>query len=318
MSDFTITIVGAGVIGVSLGLALKRIDDPPRLIGHDKELSNAQAGAKKGAFDKVEWNLVNACDKADLIILAIPLNGIRPTLKAIARDLKPNVVITDTTPSKASVLAWAGELLPDHAHYIGGNPLVHPPGSGHEHASADLFQERLYCVTPAPTSNEDAVQLLVGIVSAIGGRPFFLDPTEHDGLVTATEHLPAALSAALLNTLAGQGAWRETRKMAGKLFEQVSAGAVGETDAFKDNLVSNRANLTHWLDSYIAQLQQLRALLVETENSDEALAQWLDRALVERYNWQVDYQQGRFVDPLLTSPKVDRPSFFKQLFGFRR
>ena len=79
MSDFTITIIGTGVIGTSIGLALKQQKDPMRVLGHDKDLTYAQAGVKMGAFDKAEWNLVNACEKADLIILAIPFNGIRST-----------------------------------------------------------------------------------------------------------------------------------------------------------------------------------------------------------------------------------------------
>ena len=76
MSTFTITIVGTGVIGTSLGLALKQKDESLRLVAHDKDLGNAKAAAKLGAFDKVEWNLINACDQADLIMLAIPLSGI--------------------------------------------------------------------------------------------------------------------------------------------------------------------------------------------------------------------------------------------------
>ncbi|MEW5961734.1 MAG: prephenate dehydrogenase/arogenate dehydrogenase family protein, partial [Chloroflexota bacterium] len=89
MSNFTITIVGTGVIGASLGLALKQSQEPLRVLGHDKDLLHAKAGVKQGAFDRAEWNLVNACEPADLIILAIPLNGIRATLAAIAPYLKP-------------------------------------------------------------------------------------------------------------------------------------------------------------------------------------------------------------------------------------
>lgn len=318
MSNFTITIVGAGVIGTSLGLALKQEQDPPRLLVHDKELANANAAVKKGAFDKVEWNLINACEKADLIILAIPLNGVQPTLAAIAPYLKKNAVITDTSRSKLPVLAWADELLPDHVHYVGGDPVVHPPGSGYEHASADLFRDRLYCLTPAPSTEEAAVQLLVGVLNIIGAQPFFLDAAEHDGLVTAAEHLPTVLSAALLHTLSAQGSWRELRKLAGRLFEQVSSGVASDADALKDNLLTNRDNLIHWLDNYITQLSQLRALLAEADDSEEALVEMLDQAVVERYKWLVDYQKGRFVDPQLEPVKVETPGFMKRMIGLGR
>lgn len=317
MSKFTVTVVGAGVIGTSLGLALKQADDPPQVLVHDKELANARAAVKKGAFDKAEWNLVNACEKADLIILAIPLNGIRPTLEAIAPYLKEGVVISDTARSKAPPLAWAEELLPGHAHFVGGNPIVHPTGSGYEHATVDLFRHKLYCLVPAASAPEQAVQLLVGLTALLGAEPFFLDATEHDGLMTAIEHLPTLLSATLVNTLATQTAWRETRKLAGNLFQQVSAGAVGDPDAIKESLLTNRENLVHWLDSYVAQLQRLRTLLVG-EGSEEALVELLDKAVVARYNWLKDYEKGDFSDPELTPANVEAPGLMKRLIGFGR
>lgn len=315
MSDFTITIVGAGVIGTSLGLALKQVKDAPRLLVHDKDSEQAKAAVKLGAFDKAEWNLINACEPANLIILAIPLSGVRPTLQAIVPYLKAGTVVSDTTRSKGTVLAWAIELLPAHVHFIGGDPLVHPAGPGQAHASAKLFQNRLYCLTPAPAADETAVQLMVGLVGMVGAKPFFLDAQEHDGLAAAVDTLPGVLGVALLQTVAGQPSWREMRKLAGSLFEQTSAGASGDPDSLKDSLLGQRETLLHWLDSYQAQLQQLRALLMEGESGAEALAQKLDQAIVERYNWLTDYQQGHFDDPELISPTIERPNLMKQLIG---
>jgi prephenate dehydrogenase len=316
MSDFTITIVGAGVIGTSMGLAFKQAKDAPRLLVHDKDNEQAKAAVKLGAFDRAEWNLINACEPADLIVLAIPLSGIRPTLQVIAPYLKAGAVVSDTARSKGSALAWAGELLPAHVHFIGGDPLVHAAGSGQTHASAKLFHNRLYCLTPAPAADETAVQLMVGIVSMLGARPFFLDVQEHDGLAAAVDTLPSVLSVALLQTVASQPSWREMRKLAGSLFEQISAGAGGDPDSLKDSLLGQRETLLHWLDSYQARLQQLRALLAEGETSAEALAQKLDQAIVERHNWLVDYQRGDFDDPELAPAVIERPSLMKQLIGF--
>jgi len=317
MSNFTITIVGTGVIGTSLGLALKQLEDSPRVLAHDKELSNAQAAVKMGAFDKAEWNLINACEKADMIILAIPLDGVHSTLKAIAGDLKEGVVITDTSRSKASVLAWAAELLPEHVHFVGGNPIVNTAASGHEHARADLFKNRFYCVTPALKADEAAVQLVVDVVNIVGAQPFFLDAVEHDGLMTAVEHLPTALGVTLVSTLAGQNSWQEIRKVAGPLFEQTTSSVVGETNGLVEDLLANRENLVRWLDSYLVQLNQLRTLLA-AEDGKQALTEMVDKALVERYNWRVDYEQGRFVDPMLEPAKVETAGFMKRLIGFRR
>ncbi len=316
MSNFTITIVGAGVIGASLGLALKQEKDPPRLLGHDKDLDRAKAAVKLGAFDKAEWNLVNACEPADLIILALPLSGIRPTLAAIAPYLKPGVVISDTARSKAPVLAWAVETLPPHTHFVGGDPLVQPAGVDQSHASAALFRNRLYCLTPAPSAEETAVQLMVGIIGMLGAKPFFLDAPEHDGLVAAVETMPSVLGIALLQTVAGQPSWREMRKLAGSLFDQVSSGAGGDPDSLKEELLAQRSTLIHWLDRYLAQLHELRTLLTAEEGSNEALVEKLDQAIVERHNWLIDYRQGHFDDLEIVSTPIERPGLMRQFIGF--
>lgn len=316
MSNFTITIIGAGVIGTSLGLALKQQADPPTVLAHDKDLGVASAAAKMGAFDKAEWNLINACDKADLVILAIPLNGVEATLKAIGPELKPNAVVTDTCPSKQPVLAWAAKYLPESVHFVGGNPLVRSINSGYANARADLFKERLYCLTPAPGAHEQAVELLAGLASLVGAEPFFLDPAEHDGLTTAVEHLPRLLSVALLRTLSTQGAWREIRKMAGGTFEQISAGAAGDPDGIKDNFVENRDMLLHWLDRTATELAELRGL-ISGSDTGEALAQAIDQAVVNRRDWLKEYQHGHIIEPELAAMRpTEIPGFWERWLGF--
>lgn len=316
MSDFTIAVVGTGVIGTSMGLALKRIEDSPRLVAHDKDVTIASKAAKMGAFDKVEWNLVNACESADLVVLSIPLSGVKSTLEAIGPYLKQNAVVTDTCASKQAVLTWATEMLPAHVHFVGGDPIVHAAGLGFENARANLFDGRLYCLTPAPQAHEEAVQLLTSLISLLGAEPFFLDPVEHDGLLTAVEHLPTALSLALMRVLSKQGTWRETRKLAGGRFEQVSAAAAGDPDSLKDTFLENKQLLVHWLDRYVEELQKLRALLTDPDDVDEPLAQHIDEAVVARLNWLKDYQAGGFVEPELASQKIEIPGFFERLIGF--
>lgn len=122
MSNVKITIIGVGAIGTSLGLALKQTDDPPRLIAHDKDPLHTRQALKMGAFDKSEWNLINAVDNADLIVLALPADAVRPTLEAIAADLKPDAVLTDTLSTKADILQMATELLPPHRPFCRWTP----------------------------------------------------------------------------------------------------------------------------------------------------------------------------------------------------
>ena len=154
----------------------------------------------------------------------------------------------------------------------------------------------------------------------MGGEPFFLDAAEHDGLMTAVEHLPSLIGVALVRTMSEQHSWRELRKLAGSAFRQASAGAEDDPDGLKDNYLENKEMLLRWIDSYAAQLGQLRALIAsEDEDADEQLAEAIDEAVVARTNWLKDYQAGDFRDPeikALSSTPIERPSLFGRMVGF--
>ncbi len=319
MSDITITVIGAGVIGTSLGLALKQTEDPPKLVVHDKDPLHSRHAIKINAFDQSNWNLINACDNADIIVLAMPAGEIEETLKIIADDLKADAVITDTTPTKAEILRKANEILPDDVHFVGGNPIVSPVGTGPENADANLFKDHLYCLTPSPTVVPEAVKLMEDFVRLVGGTPFFLDPHEHDGLISAVNELPALLSVALVNSVSQPQTWQETRKLAGNNFAQVSAGATGETDSLAATFLSNKDNLTRQIDTLIGTLQQMRALL--NDDNSEKLTAFIDTALVSRHNWFVDFENNQLNNLLAgnqSDSPIEKPNMFRDWFGFRK
>jgi prephenate dehydrogenase len=313
MSDVIITFVGAGVIGTSMGLALKRIDDPPVLIVHDKDPQNTRQAMKMGAFDKSEWNLINACEKADLIILAIPGKDIKSTLEAIAPYLKQDAIVSDTTESKHALVEMAATILPAHVHFVGGNPIV-TAQPGPEHARADLFEKSLYCLTPSAKVMPEAVQLLEDFVNLISATPFYLDPLEHDGLMAGVNTLPTILRVALINSLTQANAWVEMRKLAGGVFAQVAAGANGDPDSMAERILANKTVMLHWLKSAIGALESIKDQIQQEDR--EALAQSIDQAVVERINWQKDYD-SKALSNLYEAPtqNVEEPGMFKRMFG---
>lgn len=314
MSEATVTVIGAGVIGTSVGLALKKNDKPPYLIVHDKDPKNTRQAMKMGAFDKSEWNLINACEPADLIILAIPGADIKSTLEAIVPYLKKDAIISDTNQTKSDIVAIAAEVLPDHVHFVGGDPIVTAP-PGPEHATADLFQKSLYCLTPSPNVLPDAVQLMEDFVELIGATSFYLDPVEHDGLMGGVNMLPTLLSVALLLSVSQATSWVEMRKLAGGLFSQVTSGAVGDPDTVAAGLLNNKESNLRWLDSTMESLQDLKMLI--KAGDPEALAKTLDEAFVLRFNWQKDFEEKKLsnlYEPAAAS--ADEPGMFQRMFGF--
>ncbi|RQW78909.1 MAG: prephenate dehydrogenase/arogenate dehydrogenase family protein, partial [Geobacter sp.] len=179
MSDkLQVSIIGLGLIGASAGLALRRHAERVTVVGHDPNPSIAGAAKKAGAVDRTEWNLINAISGADRVLLALPLDQVRDTLKAVAQDLKPGCVVVDTADVKAPALAWAAELLPKGVHFVGGHPILVPANMDPDKANAELFDNKLFCLTPDGGTDSAAVHLAADLVEALGAKPFFLDPVE--------------------------------------------------------------------------------------------------------------------------------------------
>jgi len=211
------------------------------------------------------------------------VDGIKPTLEAIAPYLEEGCVVTDTASVKGQVLAWAEEILPRHVQFVGGHPLVSSEGTGPEAASADLFSGATYCLIPARYVQPQAVELLAGLASTLGARPFFLDAVEHDNFVAAVGHLPIFMATALMNIVAQSPSWREIRRLAGGDFRQATALAAREPAATSLLCLTNRNGILRWLDAYIAELSRLRELIAAGsadltatfQQASESRSRWL-------------------------------------------
>jgi prephenate dehydrogenase len=323
VSQAKITIVGLGYIGGSMGLALKEAvtADQVAIVGHDKDLLFARAARKKGAVDKVHWNLVAACEEADVLVLAIPLGAIRDTLQAVGPYLKEGCVVTDTATVKGPVLDWAREILPDTVHFVGGNPIINltageRPCSGLDAAQADLFRGALYCLTPAPDTDPAAVELVAGLVRQLGALPYFLDPAEHDGLIAAVEHLPAVLTAVLLEVTSRAPAWREMRRLAGVAYHDSTQLTAEDAVANREVCLVNRDNLVRWIEICQDELEVWKTAL-KAQDTD-TLDVCFQQSIEARAGWLRAAQSGDW-DTVAPTRPIEMPSsgsFFSQLLGF--
>lgn len=310
-----VTIVGLGQVGASIGLALQQSEVASAVIGHDRERSVSEQAKKMGAVDRVHWNLISACEEADLIIVSTPLDAIEDTFQAMGPYLRPDCVVIDTASLKAPVMAWAAEHLPPEVHFVGGDPIpgrAQPGHGGVDTARADLFQGGLFCLMPSPNAGADAVKLASELASLLGTKPLFLDAAEHDGLLAAVDHLPVLLALTAMETMITQPAWRELRKVAGPAFETstdpLSAPPVTQSELY----LLNKGNLLRWIDNFSASLQSIRELLAQDQS--EELTGRFARAVQERNSWLADRGEGQwFEGPRTEMPQ--RPSMMDTLFG---
>jgi len=265
-----ISIIGLGLIGTSMGLGLKKANlKDVEIVGHDREPEAASKARKRGALDKVEWNLFKTIEGASIVILAIPVQAVKEVLTTIGPALPINCLVTDTASTKAMVMQWAGEILPETVNFVGGHPMAGKEASGPEAADADLFRGSTYCVVPSPRASREAVQTVMSIADLLGAKPFFVDAVEHDGFVAAISHLPIVLSSALVSSTMGSASWREMGRLASSGFRDVSRLASGDPVMHRDICVTNRESILRWIDIYIEELKRYKELITGDEKALE-------------------------------------------------
>lgn len=289
-----VTLVGLGLIGGSMGLALKKSKLDLEIIGHDKDFGVAGRALKRGAVDKTEWNLIHACEGAGLIVLAIPLDGIKDTLAALRSYLQPGVIVTDTATTKAPVLEWAKDLPPG-VHFIGGDPVIQPSRlsaeRGIDAANADLFRGATYCLSSSPSAAGAAVETLASFVTLLGAQPYFIDAAEHDGLMAGVQHLPVVLATALAAATMQSHAWRELGKVASAAFRAATDLAPVEGKTAREQFLAHRADLVRWIDALTESLQKVRGM-VEREDA-AALEALIEDVAGKREQWLSGNIEGR-------------------------
>ena len=275
-----ISIVGLGLIGGSLGLALKR-SGPGNLevVGYDKEPGVGARAEKLGAVDRSSRDLTSAVRDAPLVILSTPILATRGVMEAMAPALCEGCVVTDTGSTKAQILRWAAELLPGHVHFVGGHPMAGKEHSGLDAADADLFREAPYCVVPAVNADERAINTVLSLVGLVGAYPVFLDAAEHDSYVAAVSHLPIVLSAALFSLVRSSQAWPEMSALAAGGFRDSTRLASGDPDLSHDMCLTNKEAVLHWLDRLTAELGRFRELV---ERGEEELFKTFARIQLDR------------------------------------
>jgi len=276
-----ITIIGLGLIGGSLGLALKAANlRDIEIVGYDKDTVTAVDARRLRVVDKSEPILQRAVRDARVVIIATPIMTIRSVMEEIAGELRENCVVTDTASTKAIVMEWASQLLPATVSFVGGHPMAGKETSGVQNAEAKLFAGKPYCVIPAPDASEGATRLITGIVQLIGARPLFIGADEHDRYVAAVSHLPLILSTALFTLARGSPAWPELSSLASSGFLDVTRLASTDAELSHDICLTNRERVLHWLDRIVEELGRYRELL--QQGQEEELFKTFARAQLDR------------------------------------
>ncbi len=319
-----ISIVGLGTLGCSLGMALRSWSKSSagaqgrgrasiEVAGFDFEQGVQKRAEKLGAVDRTYWSLPKTVSDAALVILAVPPSQLESMMLEIAPRLPEGCIVTDTTPHKQQSLAWASQHLPKHVAYVGGHPVL--PLIEPDEPSADLLVQTTYALFPHENADAASTEAVVGLVQAVGAKPYFPDPAEHDAQVAATTLLPALTASALMHAASQGGGSRDLGEMAATDLAELTRLAATDPSELALMVQLGRVDAVRWLDSLISRLGELRALAARTDpEAGEQVVQFLTDAHNARENW---LQPGANA-----GPPAERPSVSGQvnrlLFGTRR
>jgi len=260
---FTVCIIGLGLMGGSLSLALRSVESSTfnvqRIIGVTRNRGTLEAAQLTGAIDAGTSDLAEGARDADVVVLATPARTILRQIPEIGRHARPGALILDLGSTKSAICA-AMEVLPDGLQPVGGHPMCGKETAGFAAADAALFRGKIFVLCPLPRTAPQALNQAKALAEAIGACPVVLDPQAHDQAVAAISHLPYAAAVALVNAVAAGDnslAWG----LAASGFRDTSRVAASDVDMMLDVLLTNRTVVLDWLDAYASQLAALRAAL---------------------------------------------------------
>ncbi len=300
-----VAILGLGLIGASLGLALKRDPAAPRVVGFDIRSDSLRSAARSGAIDRSFGTLPEVCHGSDVVVLAAPVRAILELIPEIGPHLDQETLVTDVGGTKSQIVRVAESVLPAGVGFVGGHPLTGRLTVGVEQASAMLYPGARYCLTPSGNTPGWAVERAVELVERVGSQPLFLDPDEHDALLAAASHLPYFVSAALFGAVATQHAWPDVAGLAAGGFRSVTSLLNADPAMWADVASSNRDNIVRQLDSLTAHIQRLRDAIA---TDDGSLAQELETLHERHQAWVAGQPLKAPATPEARSSDEDRPS----------
>lgn len=313
-----ISIIGLGLLGASLGLALRSIDpkEAPigevELIGFDRDPRAVREARGRLAIDKEAHSLADAVRGAHIVVVATPVQAVREIFVQLASLLPEGAVVTDVVSTKAQVSSWAAEILPAGVSYVGGHPMAGKEQAGAQAADPDLFKGAIYCLTTSRSTHQDALNAVEAMVRSIGAKPYYIDPEEHDAYVAGISHLPLLLSVGLVEITGRSPAWKEMAPLAATGFRDVSRLASGNPEMHRDICLTNPVGISRWLGEMAGFLLDLRD---QIEAGDAAaIEDLLRRAKQQRDSWLASRPNLRPGEEAFTqTPEVERPN----LLSFR-
>jgi prephenate dehydrogenase len=272
-----ITILGTGLLGTSIGLALRAAGFHGYLTGWNRSPEGAQAALSMGAIDSIAADPLQAARASQVVLLAMPIYATLDSMEKLAGVLGPDHLITDVGSTKAQITAAAGRLFntPERAAFLPGHPMAGKERGGAALGDANLFRGTVWLFTddPAWQRSTHSAELIKGWrewVAAMGSKTLDLDPARHDELVAWVSHLPQFVATALSALLEEEvGDAPELKDVGGRALREMTRLGASPYSMWRDIALTNTEAIQATLLALEQRLAHLRENLRTPELRDE-------------------------------------------------
>lgn len=307
-----VAVIGTGLIGASLGLAVRRAGLTRHVAGYDTDPDELAGAVERGAVTEPASSAAAAVADADIVWLAVPASAVPHVAAEVGPAMASGAILTDAASVKSRVVDALQAAAPPEVHVIGGHPMAGSAEVGAAHASAELFVGATWLLTPTTHTDAEAYRRLHGMVAALGARVIAVAPERHDLLVAVVSHLPQLAATTLMNLAAD----RARDDHAGLLllaaggFRDATRVAASNPDLWLDICAENREAIVAVLDEYRDRIDALRTSLAKAEDAqlrDELAAARAARRDMPRKT----VPEGSLVELRLAIP--DRPGVLAEV-----
>lgn len=269
-----VTILGPGLLGGSLGLALKTLPSPPRVQFWGRSTESLLLAKERGAGDTFTSDLREAVTGSDLVVLCTPVGVMLRLAPKLAPLLAPGTTVTDVGSVKESLVRTLPGLLGANARFVGSHPMAGSEQAGIDAARPDLYRGAVCMVTPDLSTDPGALDSVRRFWADLGCAVRELSPAAHDQMVASVSHLPHTVAAALVNLVCRPG--QVAVKLCGNGFRDTTRIASGPAGMWAEILMENRHHVGTAISGMIEQLGEFAGALERQDQ--EGLLALLERA----------------------------------------
>jgi prephenate dehydrogenase len=286
----TAVIIGVGLIGGSIGLALRARRLASHVIGVGRNGISLEQAVQSGAIERGTTDLESAAADADLVIICTPVNRIAADVLRVAEAAPAGVLVTDVGSSKRQIVEAIERHPRSAAVFVGAHPIAGSERRGHAHARADLFDNRVCIITPTPRTPLDRTRETLALWTSLGCRVVEMSPVEHDEILAYTSHLPHAVAAALAASVPA-----EWLPLAAGAYRDGTRVAAADTELWAAIFRENRGPMLKALGTLQDCLDAFKYALMTDDES--AIRSWWDLARARRTLFAADFDPAEPAPP---------------------